>query len=270
MLSSESKNKLLSSLGIGNAADFDFLFEKFGSSEGRTPFQSLHVELRARIESLIDYKKVLKENKDFRSRWKALSSVLGGVNLPPSPIVGVPKESLSGLRNRVEILKKEGNGHFGKRRFEKALGSYSAALRLAGEAMEENKDLMGLVLGNRSATFFQMGNLTASLEDIEGAFYFNYPANLSDKLQDRRKRIKSRLSEEKSKSISKASLESFLDFPRHERVPQLAAYVDIIYNETLGRHGIATRDIHPGESILYERPCVFHLSSNYDTEHCGA
>ncbi|CAB4069434.1 unnamed protein product [Lepeophtheirus salmonis] len=287
MISSEERDKLLSSLGIGNAKDLEFLSSKFGKSlpssdlspstpikkTGKNPFFNLVDNIRSEIRSKSTYKRYI--SKDHHM----------------STLMNEEREGENIRLKRAEDLKKQGNECYGRKRFKEAVRVYTLAIKLAG-LLKEPGALLGILLGNRSASFYQLRDYQTSLDDIKGAFHFGYPPELMHKLVDRRARcrfalgdslkdIRSEIMEAHldTKNMmehfetfcfdnTKNLIEDILDFPRHERVPQLAKYVDITYTKELGRHGLALRDIQPGEPILYEQPLVFHCNPSFSEEHC--
>ena len=81
-------------------------------------------------------------------------------------------------------LKDEGNKLFVKGQFRKSLAKYNEALNLA------DCDNFGLILGNRSAAYFNLKEYKHALEDINTAFEANYPKHLELKLLERRLLVK--------------------------------------------------------------------------------
>ncbi|XP_040573982.1 SET and MYND domain-containing protein 4 [Lepeophtheirus salmonis] len=317
MISSEERDKLLSSLGIGNAKDLEFLSSKFGKSlpssdlspstpikkQGKYPFYNLVDNIRSEIRSKSTYKRVFEKTNSFRPRWDHVVQYISKDHHMIT-LMNEEREGENIRLKRAEDLKKQGNECYGRKRFKEAVRVYTLAIKLAG-LLKEPGALLGILLGNRSASFYQLRDYQTSLDDIKGAFHFGYPPELMHKLVDRRARcrfalgdslkdIRSEIMEahldtknmmehfetfvSSSKSNPKATskkskqhknlIEDILDFPRHERVPQLAKYVDITYTKELGRHGLALRDIQPGEPILYEQPLVFHCNPSFSEEHC--
>ncbi|XP_055295214.1 SET and MYND domain-containing protein 4-like [Sitodiplosis mosellana] len=107
---------------------------------------------------------------------------------------------------------------------------------------------VALAYSNRSACFFHMRMYDEALVDIELAKKANISDHLIPKLEhcEQESRTLRRIQKTPSKRPCQLSYESDDDFP---------CMVDVIkikYNQELGRHLIATRNIPAGETILLE------------------
>ncbi|CAL9696420.1 unnamed protein product [Knipowitschia caucasica] len=66
---------------------------------------------------------------------------------------------------KAEDLKSEGNSRFKVKKYNQALVSYTAALKMKCE----NEDLNAVILSNRAATHFYLGNMRSALKDATAA-----------------------------------------------------------------------------------------------------
>ena len=80
-------------------------------------------------------------------------------------------------------LKEEGNKYFVKGNFRKSLEKYNSAIGVV-----DDKKTFSVLLGNRSAAFYNLKQFESCLDDIEVAFKNNCTETLQLKLLERRAR----------------------------------------------------------------------------------
>ncbi|KAG5874147.1 hypothetical protein JTB14_029457 [Gonioctena quinquepunctata] len=152
--------------------------------------------------------------------------------------------------------RQQGNEMFKRKKNKEALDFYTRSLTYS--ASSENASL---ALANRSAVLYEYGFYEECLSDIQRAFDSGYPENLRWKLNVRQKNA-----EEFKLNKSKFYHESIPRIPDEIRSEQIENAINALgmeYNEELGRHIIAKRDIQVGEILAVERPFCHILINNF-------
>nr|XP_050866692.1 SET and MYND domain-containing protein 4-like [Vespula vulgaris] len=223
------------------------------------------------------------------------------------------------MKNNEKALKFKdiGNKFFGQGEYPKALEAYSNAVLFAPE-----NDL-SVILANRSAALYHMGQHERSLEDIGEAIRLNYPEELRYKIEERRARCflalkmntkaieyfrvalksldRAKITIERKNKLETDIRVMLTLMEKGERFNVKATKLSrIVKNPTnattsfmpkieepnplypacskaieirdeggdIGRHGIATRNISPGEFLIIERPHCALLLAEYRLTHC--
>nr|XP_040572218.1 SET and MYND domain-containing protein 4-like isoform X2 [Lepeophtheirus salmonis] len=185
----------------------------------------------------------------------------------------------------------------------KALELYSRSCQTS-----TNDNELALALANRSAAALRLGKWTTALQNVELAIHINsYPPENLYKLHERRAKIyvhmgkkeeasseylrASKLVQDPTKAsefitLSEKSFDTFekeiivpenakdkgldaISFTPNTNFPGLSNAVNIVYEDTKGRFGVATRDIQVGEYIGVEEPVVSRIKKMYQGSHCN-
>ncbi|CAL8073674.1 unnamed protein product [Orchesella dallaii] len=168
-------------------------------------------------------------------------------------------------------LREKGNELYQQRNGEAALRAYSLAIAFAPNATEE----LCMAYANRSAVLREIGKARESLEDVERVLKLGKlcPANLKDKLLERKGKCEAMLledngtaSEESSSSVDKL----FHIQDPNSKVANAKSFVQIGYSKHKGRHLTVTKDVPAGAVLLVDQPFVSVLNKLlcWETDHC--
>ena len=129
-------------------------------------------------------------------------------------------------------------------------------------APSDSKEL-GLGLGNRAAVLLKMGDPEGALEDIELALAHDYPKELVRKLEERKTKAQEMI-EQRNKNYGKANVKEKIRKELQRRMeirkktlhvgrsnplmPAAAEFVQLKFDEVMGRHLVVTKDVTPGKS----------------------
>lgn len=151
------------------------------------------------------------------------------------------------------IIRAIGNTEFESKLYESALEYYNQSLLFA-EIGTEN---VGLVYGNRSATFFELKMYEKCLIDIDLAEKANYPKRLMQKLETRKADCLKLMKHQSVKLYKQPKLTLEAD----EHFPCMANVLEINRNDEFGRYIEAKSDIDVGEIVLVEENFAFDFVS---------
>lgn len=222
--------------------------------------------------------------------------------------ITIPKISNQKSTSESKKWRDKGNDMFvrnnSSEHFTEACKLYSKSVAFA----PKNSDELALAYANRSAVLFRLGKYEHCIKDIEKCLSLNYPNHLKLKILLRKIECFVKLNSpkvltvyeetlewiEKSQSKEKEKMRQKLELicqHRQEEIKEdeksldaiFAEFVydrpngeidacsdalDVRYNDTFGRHVVATRDIRPGEIIAKETPYCLALSVSNKYSHC--
>lgn len=144
-----------------------------------------------------------------------------------------------------------GNKAFDKNDLLQAMKCYNASLCFA----QDNSENISLAYANRSKCFLQLKMYKKCLIDIELARQAKYPTVLIPVLNERREECLEQMkgNDEFEEFVPK------LSYDDNEKFPGLANVCKIEFDETNGRHIVATNDIPAGQTILVEHAFTSRL-----------
>ncbi|XP_012270289.1 SET and MYND domain-containing protein 4 [Orussus abietinus] len=187
-------------------------------------------------------------------------------------------------------------------RYMTALKAYSESIAFAPLRSKE----LALAYANRSAVLLRFKKYKECLGDIDRALSLDYPDNLKRKLLLRKRMCRKALGEPEcekmfkkaGRSTKKGSTkehtkaipenlaqtngqnetqrqveETEYPLPKitscNPEIPFACDAITIEYDDTFGRHLVATRDIKPGEILFVEKPYAFMLRPDNTYTHCA-
>ncbi|XP_064601173.1 SET and MYND domain-containing protein 4-like [Liolophura sinensis] len=208
---------------------------------------------------------------------------------------------------KAKCLRNEGNKHFQKKSFKKALDLYTRSILHSPEGPHTE---LALGYGNRSAVFYHLDRYTDCICDVEVALKCGFPENTQYKLYQRWGQCLYRLGKIKCarekflqalKGLNsqtdadlkrKGEIDEWLlktescedvpcvtgDIPELSApgvsygtssvLPKASAAVSLQYSSTKGRHLVAERDISEGDTLIVERPYAAVLLPDHYNTHC--
>ena len=206
-----------------------------------------------------------------------------------------------------KVLRDRGNKSYAKRDFETALGEYDAAVLVAGNGREaalavgnrsavffETKDydrclddieaaidIFGFPEQLRYKLLDRKARCLSAMGDSEAARQAFSRAALAVQKSSALKESK-KLQVQKDIETARDALSSaskpctrrdfqcpFELWERHKNFPPLSDCLDIVYNDKVGRHVVATRPIRAGEALTIEDPIASHLSPHRLLKNCS-
>ncbi|XP_061418092.1 SET and MYND domain-containing protein 4 [Lethenteron reissneri] len=188
------------------------------------------------------------------------------------------KDPAGALRHR-----QEGNRFFQQEQNGRAAACYSRSICLATPGSEEQ----ALAFANRSAALFHMQHHQACLDDIGRALANGYPARLSHKLLSRRGDALAALERARQNpgdnptaaaaaAVGNPDVSGAGGSGRDETLAENGGgagervSVELRWSERSGRHLVAARDLHPGESLLVEPAFASAVAPDANAEREGA
>lgn len=139
-----------------------------------------------------------------------------------------------------------GNDFFNKMEFYGALKCYNQSLCLA-----ENDSLnKALAFANRSAVYMEIGEYEKCFENIQLAKDHKYPSTTIEKLNERERKCLAKLAEQKVQPHIQDFSE--LSHTPNEKIPFIAACLQLRENEKYGRHVITDKKLKVGDIISLE------------------
>ena len=148
---------------------------------------------------------------------------------------------------------------FREGKYQPALDAYNMAIMFALNDSKES----GLGFANRAAVLLQMGDPEGALKDIELAIGHYYPKELLEKLEQRKAKAQE-LIEQRRLSYGKANGKDVVGKEIDKRMeirkrmlhiekpnplmPAAAEFVQLKFDDVMGRHLVVTKDVSPGKS----------------------
>ncbi|XP_032823454.1 protein-lysine N-methyltransferase SMYD4 isoform X2 [Petromyzon marinus] len=183
------------------------------------------------------------------------------------------KDPAGALRHR-----QEGNRFFQQKQNGRAAACYSRSICLATPGSEEQ----ALAFANRSAALFHMQHHQACLDDIDRALANGYPARLTHKLLSRRADALAALEHARQNpgdnptaavaAMGNPDVSAAGGCGRDETLAENGGRagervsVELRWSERSGRHLVAARDLHPGETLLVEPAFASAVAPDADAD----
>ncbi|KAJ8974015.1 hypothetical protein NQ317_006485 [Molorchus minor] len=200
--------------------------------------------------------KQLSSSDTNHERVDLIYALLDGAGLLPALL---EDRKCNGL---AETLRQKGNEMFKLRKDREALENYTKSIASA----EEFSEHLALAYANRSAVLFEKGLFEECLRDIDRALENNYPIKLKSKIIARQEKAKTL----KTDQIRTSHFQPIPQIPedqKNELIDCASDALKIKYEDGIGRHVVATRDISIGEVVAVEKPfCHILIERIYD--HC--
>lgn len=171
------------------------------------------------------------------------------INLFPSP-----KSDELAVNRRIK-----GNELFKDEKYFSALCCYNESLCLASP----DSETLGLAYANRSAVYFEIGEYTLCLENIQRAKDSKYPSVLISKLDKRE-----RLCRQQIKEKPKSPIALQLMHKANPNYPYIADCLKLKQNSEFGRHIITEKSLKAGEVIAIEEPFIALLNTKSVYKRC--
>lgn len=162
----------------------------------------------------------------------------------------------------AEQYRNEGNQHYMKGEFFKALESYNKSLCFAKSSQ------LSLAYSNRSAVYFEMKRYEKCLENIQLARENNYPVDKLPILQEREQKCLKML-ESKPDEFDNTMHFFKLSYPPNKKIPFIADCLELHEDEKFDRHIITNKDLVVGDIIAIEEPFYKFLNRSVSYKRCS-
>ncbi|XP_014203382.1 SET and MYND domain-containing protein 4-like [Copidosoma floridanum] len=241
----------------------------------------------------------LEKKTDFASR---VSSTLKALE----KVLPLPCSSKGKNNNESVMLRKEADAIMFKQKGRvsamlEAREVYSKSIAVA----EQYSIALARAHANRSSALFHLYKYEECIRDVEKALEGCYPEHLRPNLLARKAKCLKRLGQEDVDDVCeearillesldmsdevKEKLETRIDnvsqiteipklketsrelpgFVPHPYIPSASEAIDLTFDENVGRHYVAARDIKPGECLVVEKPYVMYLDPSNIYTHCS-
>lgn len=163
--------------------------------------------------------------------------------------------------------REEGNKCYHKCEFYEALCLYNESLMHANR--NNSKELMSLAFANRSAVYFTMKQYALCLDNIKLAKDHGYPADKLPTLNEREKKCKEIMKNQKAKAPADDPWNFFkLSYPANEKIPSIVNCLEL-REDVKNKRGVFTnKNLKPGDIIAIEEPFIFFLLGNGVYRRC--
>ena len=166
--------------------------------------------------------------------------------------------------NTARTMREKGNECYTMKDLKRSLEYFSLAVMFAPDGDEE----LGMAYANRSAVLVELGAPEDALVDMDLAVSNKYPESLYPRLEKRKKRCQEMIRQKKEATGAEAGLKRRVEQEIAERrkireeminienpnpmMPAAASFVQIKYEEGMGRKLTVTEDIPAGEFFSKE------------------
>ena len=206
--------------------------------------------LKIKSKKDIEKSKKLRDlgNKNFQSKVNEEAIRYYNESVLAAPIKdGVSQEAALGLGNRSVVL-------FNLSEYEKCLSDISAAL-LFGYP----RNLQYKVYERQGKCYQALGNYSSAKQSFEKALEMLKVGKVAENKKpeiesDLKKSVEEVSGECDNQPLALVKKDKYKIWNPHKQFPNMLESVSIEYREDVGRHGVATENIAPGDLILVEDP----------------
>nr|CAH7730448.1 unnamed protein product [Callosobruchus chinensis] len=229
----------------------------------KPPLQTSQSEFQKCCQNVIDQLTPetldkLNESKDEETRIRTLYEVVTKIGIVPDKQRGKSYEgALEG--------KTAGNGFFAKKDYKNALKTYNKGIVLCPQDSKESRELLTILISNRSATYFELREYKKVLNDIDYLIEIgDYPQHLQYKIWLRKAKCYDALGNER---LSSDAFNQAVESLKHSKLDEKAMEAKLKEIDTARKTKVKRVDKHGLELVPSSSPEIFVGGKEYIAAH---